>query len=119
MFRVVIVDDEELYRRLIRAMVEQEEDFQVMAEASDGSEAVELMDKISPDLVLMDVQMQHMNGFEATSLIMERHPEARVILVSKTRRRARYSRMAQDAGAVAFIAKQDLAMSALRHALGS
>ena len=118
-FQVMIVDDEESYRRLVRAMVEKDGHFQVIAEASDGREAVELVDKVSPDLILMDLHMMYMNGFEATRLIMERRPEARVILLSWTRRQSEYSRMAREVGALAFIAKQDLAISALRQVLQS
>ena len=113
----MIADDDESYRRLVRAILEVEEGFQVVAEASDGGEAVKLMDMLNPDVVLMDVQMPSVNGFEATSLILERHPDVRVILWSRTRRRGEYSRMSQKVGALAFMAKQNVSISALRQAL--
>ncbi len=116
MFRVMIVDDEETYRRLIRAMLEREDDFQVVAEASDGNEAVELADEVDPDLVIMDVLMPSMDGFEATRS-MKRHQDTRVVIVSRTRRELDYSRMAQDAGAIAFVTKENLSISGLRQAL--
>ncbi len=117
MFRVMIVDDDETYRRLVRAMVEREDDFQVVAEATDGNEAVELADEVNPDLIIMDVQMPSMGGFEATGTILQRHQDARVVLVSRTRRQLEYSRMAQDAGAIAFVTKENLSISVLRQAL--
>ena len=117
MFCVMIVDDDETYRRLVQAMLEREDDFQVVAEASDGNEAVQLADEVNPDLIIMDVQMLSMDGFEATRTILQRHQDARVVLVSRTRRQLEYSRMAQDAGAIAFVTKEDLCISVLRQAL--
>ena len=117
MFRVMLVDDEELYRCLVRTALEREDDFQVVAEASDGREAVELADEVNPDLIIMDVLMPYMDGFEATRLILERNPEARVVLVSRTGRQQEYSCMSQQVGALAFIAKQDLDTSILMRVL--
>ncbi len=53
-------------------MRERENDFQVVAEAADGNEAVELADEVNPDLIIMDVQMPSMGGFEATRTILQR-----------------------------------------------
>ena len=92
-WRVMIVDDDETYRRLVRAMLQREDDFQLVAEASDGNEAVELADQVNLDLVIMDVQMPSMDGFEATWTILQRHQDTRVVLVSRTRRQLEYSRM--------------------------
>ena len=115
----MVVDDQERYRRLVRNMLEREEDFQVVAEAANGAEALRLMDEVNPDLIIMDVQMPSINGFEATRLVMQRRPDTRVVLVSRTRREREYSRMAEEVGAAAFVLKRDLDVTAVRQALQS
>ena len=117
MFRVMIVDDDKTYRGLVQAMLGREDDFQVVAEATDGNEAVELADEVNPDLIIMDVQMPSIDWFEATRTILQRHQDTRVVLVSRTRRELDYSRMAQDVGAIAFVTKENLSIGVLRQAL--
>ena len=119
MFRVMIVDDQEIYRGLVRAMLDKEDDFHVVAEAGGGKEAIELMEKIEVDLVLMDVLMADMSGFEATRPLLEHRPGAKVILLSRSRRHREYARKAREAGALAFIPKSDLTADALRQILRS
>lgn len=119
MFRVMIVDDEETYRRLVRAMLETEDDFQVLGEASSGTEAVELKESLDADLILMDVVMPDMSGFKATRLMLKRHLGAKVILISRSRRQKEYARLAEEAGALAFVPKSDLSVSTLREILQS
>lgn len=117
MYGVMIVDDHALYRHLLRAMLDREDDFQVMAETGDVGEALELVDRANPDLIIVDVQMPSMDGFEATKLLLQRRPSARVVLVSGTGRVQNYARMAREAGAVAFVRKMDLGIAVLRQAL--
>ena len=117
MFRVMVVDDQESYRRLLRNILEREDDFQVVAEAEDGSEALKMIDEVNPDLIIMDVQMPAMGGLDATKLILQRRPEAKVVLVSMTGRRRHYSRMAHEAGAIAFVPKAELSVNMLRQFL--
>ena len=119
MFRVMIVDDQDAYRRLVRAMLETEVDFQVVAEASSGNEAIELAETVDADLILMDVLMPDITGFEATRLMLERHLGAKVILISRSRRREEYSRLTEEAGALAFVPKSDLSVNTLREILQS
>ena len=119
MFRVMIVDDQEAYRRLVRAMLETEDGFEVIAEAANGNEAIELTESVDADLILMDVLMPDMSGFEATRLMLERHAGAKVILISRSRRQEEYSRLAEEAGALAFVPKSELSVSTLREVLQS
>ena len=80
--RLVVADDHELVRASMRGMLQNEQDLQIIAEAKDGREAIALCRLQRPDLVLMDVKMSKVNGFEATRIIKEELPPTKVLLVS-------------------------------------
>ena len=117
MLRVLLVDDQELFRDMARSMFSGSDDFEVIAEAEDGIEAVNVYPKLNPDLVLMDMQMARMNGLEATREILKWDPDARVVMTSM-RSEPEYQRLAIDMGAVGFIPKRDLSVGSLRDILG-
>jgi two-component system response regulator DegU len=117
MLRVLLVDDQELFRDIARSMFAGSDDFEVIAEAEDGADAVAAYTELNPDLVLMDVQMARMNGLEATREILKGDPEARVVITSM-RSEPEYQRLAIDMGAVGFIPKRDLSVGSLRDILG-
>ena len=115
---VVLVDDQEAFRQIIRKKLEQSGDFQVVAEYGDGSEVVGAVEELGSNLILMDVQMPRMNGFEAARRILEHCPDTEIILTSMNAD-SQYPKMAQEVGVMAFIAKRDLSVEALRAVLGS
>jgi DNA-binding NarL/FixJ family response regulator len=80
--RVLLADDHPLFRAGIRALLKELGGFDVVAEASDGREAVQLVAKHRPQLVLMDIVMPQLDGVEATRRIVEQYPEVRVLMVS-------------------------------------
>lgn len=80
--RVLIADDHALLRAGMRAMLAGEPDVEVVGEAADGREAVELCRELRPDLVLMDVGMPEMDGMEATREIKARYPAVSVLVVT-------------------------------------
>jgi DNA-binding NarL/FixJ family response regulator len=73
---VVVVDDQALVRAGFRVLVDSEDEFEVLGEASNGTEAVALVARTHPDVVLMDVRMPEMDGIEATRQILGAHREA-------------------------------------------
>ncbi len=97
--------------------MEEEGDFRAIGEASDGSEAVALTAQLTPGLVLMDVQMNPMNAFEAARHILDRYPDTRIVLISMHRAKE-YSHLGKEVGAAAFIPKRELNLSTLRQVCG-
>ncbi|MGQ7788225.1 response regulator transcription factor [Nesterenkonia sp. PF2B19] len=106
--RVMLVDDQHLLRMGFRLILEGEEDLEVVAEAADGVEALELMRTLPeeqlPQVVLMDVRMPRMDGIEATGRIVSDHPCARVIILT-TFDLDEYAFSGLQAGASAFLLK--------------
>ena len=80
--RVIVVDDHDLLRASLRSMLECEGDLQIVGEAKDGQEAIELCRLHRPDLVLMDVRMPRVDGFEATRRIKEEVGTTKVLIMS-------------------------------------
>ncbi|MFN2198044.1 MAG: response regulator [Anaerolineales bacterium] len=80
--RVLVADDHAIMRDGIRALIQPEEDLLVIGEAEDGRAAVELVDRLHPDVVLMDIAMPLLNGLEATRQIKRDHPEIQVLVLT-------------------------------------
>jgi DNA-binding NarL/FixJ family response regulator len=100
----MIVDDQPAIRRGLRMALTAESDLSVVAEADSGEAALDLVASLHPDVVLMDIELPHMNGISATRAIRAIHPPVAVIILSihddaLTRARA------AEAGAAAFVAK--------------
>ncbi len=102
--QILIADDHELVRDGIKRMLGYEEDLEVVGEASNGRQAVELCRRLKPDLVLMDVRMPEMDGLEATSAIKAERPEVSVLVIS-TYRNLDYLLEAIEAGAAGYVLK--------------
>ena len=82
MIRVLLVDDHTILREGVRALLAGEPEIVVVGEAGDGQEALEKVETLTPDVVLMDMVMPRMNGLEATGHIKRRHPEVKVLILS-------------------------------------
>ncbi len=80
MIRVLITDDYRLWRIGVRTLLERENDINVVGEARDGQEAIEMAEQLSPDVILMDIKMPRVDGLEATGQIRTRQPHSRVVV---------------------------------------
>lgn len=105
MIRVLVVDDHAILRDGIRSLLESQEDIVVVGEAGDGSEAIELVDKLLPDIVLMDISMPKTNGLEATRLIKDQYPQVKVLILTQHDNRE-YIAPALGAGAAGYVLKR-------------
>ncbi len=113
--RVLLVDDHELMREGLRAILEKEHDLEVVGEAANGRDAVAEARRLRPDVVIMDVAMKDLNGIEATRQIRAERPEAKVVALSSHSDR-RYVTAILSAGASAYILKAN-AYDELRRAV--
>ena len=120
MIRVLLVDDQAVVRRGLCVRFHLEPDLQVVGEASTGREALTLAQTLTPDVVLMDIEMPGMDGIEATAALRTIVPQSVVVILSiHTERQTRIQ--AQAAGAVAFVEKRgttDTLLAAIRQAAG-
>ena len=102
---ILIADDNSGVRRMIRSLIE-EPDADVV-ECSDGGAAIRAFDELLPDWLLMDINMQPVDGLTAMRTILDKHPEARIIIISQYQD-ARTRDTALAMGAYAFVGKDDL-----------
>lgn len=102
--KILVVDDQSLMRQAMTSFVTFEKDMEVVAQASDGAEAVNLALQLKPDVILMDLQMPVMNGIDATSKITAALPSTKVLAVT-TFHSEDYVVPALKAGASGYIVK--------------
>jgi DNA-binding NarL/FixJ family response regulator len=100
--RILIVDDSASFRKGMRALLDIQPDMQVVGEAPDGDKALEWIEQLHPDLVLLDAQMPGMTGVETAQQIKNRWPQTKVILMTMY---PDYRAKAIEAGANAFMTK--------------
>lgn len=111
--RVLVADDQTPFRRAARSVLDASAGFELVGEASSGEEAVELVGRLQPDLVLMDIEMEGIGGIQAARSIAAMHPETITVLVS-TYRAEDLPLEAHCCGAAAYLHKSELGRNALR-----
>jgi len=110
---VLVVDDQAQFRLAAKAVLRRLDEFELAGEASSGHEAVELADRLHPELVLMDINMPQMSGIEATREILAAHPDTVVILCSTYDVRD-LPADAGASGAAGYVNKEQLGIDMLR-----
>lgn len=105
--KILLVDDHGIVRQGLQAMLEKHNDIEVVGQAEDGQKALSLVQKLKPDIVIMDVTMPVLNGSEATRQIVERFPDVKVIALS-IHSEQRFVANMLKAGASGYIVKECL-----------
>ena len=102
--KIILVDDHAIFLKGLTLMLNECSKFKVIGEASNGLEFLQLLEKVSPDLVLMDIKMPVMNGIEACKKAIEKFPDLKMIALTMFSEH-KYLRMMAEAGALGFIQK--------------
>jgi len=106
--RVVIADDHSLFAAALQAILGTDDRFEVVGVAGDGRQALELAESLEPDVVLMDISMPVLDGFQATKKLRKRHPEISVLMLTGSNAREDVDR-ARTSGAAGYITKDRIA----------
>jgi DNA-binding NarL/FixJ family response regulator len=106
--RVLIADDHRLFAQALEAILATDERIEIAGHAGDGAEAVRLAQSLDPDVILMDIAMPGMDGFEATRQIRRRKPDACVLMLTGSNARTDVDR-ARKAGAAGYVTKDRIA----------
>ena len=103
--KVLLAEDHTIVRKGIRSLLDNEPDIEVIGEAEDGREAVEKVEELCPDIVLMDITMPRLNGLDASRQIKKMHPEVRVLVLTMYTNEEYILQLLQ-AGASGYLVKQ-------------
>ena len=119
--RVLIVDDQEPFRTVARTVVDLTDGFEVVGEAQDGEAAIADARSLSPELILMDVNLPGISGLEATRRILAEHGDGPpiIVLVLSTYEASEYGPQAAEVGAAGFIPKSEFSPERLLDAWSS
>ena len=119
--RLLLADDHDIIRQSVKSFLSQQPDIAVIAEAKDGTIAVDLAEKLSPDIVLMDIKMSKMNGIEAARQMIGNNADTKIIILS-THSDKSFVEAAFKAGVLGYVLKSSIfddLMPAIRHAMAN
>jgi DNA-binding NarL/FixJ family response regulator len=105
-FGILVVDDFEPWRKLMRSILQRRPELRVVAEIADGMEAVQKAQELKPDLILLDIGLPNLNGLEVASRIRQVDPGARIIFLTQNRNKE-VARAALSNGAKGYVLKAD------------
>lgn len=110
--KVLLVDDHVVVRQGLKALLTDEPDLEVVGEASNGREALDSLERLEPDVLLMDISMPGLNGIEATRQIKQRYPHLKVVILSM-HANEEYVFQVLQAGAAGYVLKQSDSLEVL------
>jgi DNA-binding NarL/FixJ family response regulator len=113
--RIVVADDHPTILRLVKQLIGQEPHMKVVGSAPDGATAIALAEELRPDVVVLNVVMPNMTGFEAARRIREAAPDTGIVILS-THKDEQFVKLARECGATAFVSKGQ-AVEELVHAI--
>jgi DNA-binding NarL/FixJ family response regulator len=119
--RILIVDDYEFWRYCVVSMLKEHPEFEIVGEGSDGVDAIEMSANLQPDIVLLDLGLPEVNGFEAAREIRKTSPGSKIVFLTQTRNQDLVNE-ARKVGAQGFVSKMDAAdelVPAMRAALAN
>jgi DNA-binding NarL/FixJ family response regulator len=105
-YDIVLADDHVLVRQGIRKILQQDDDMRVVAEAGDGVELMEILENVTPDLVILDISMPRLKGLVAAAKIRELYPNLKVLILSMHRSKE-YLQQALAVGVNGYLLKED------------
>jgi DNA-binding NarL/FixJ family response regulator len=106
--KIVLADDNRIIRQSVRVLLEAEPDFDILAEAKDGPEAVRMVERFYPNVLLLDLIIPEMNGFEVTRVVRKRFPKTKIVILTVHANEA-YVLEALQAGALGYVLKDYIA----------
>jgi DNA-binding NarL/FixJ family response regulator len=105
-YRIVLADDHAMFRRGVKRIIQENKELEVIGEAGDGLQLLEIIKKSSPDMVILDVSMPNLRGLEATREIKMAYPEIKIIILTMHKDKE-YLFHALAAGAEGYLLKED------------
>jgi NarL family two-component system response regulator LiaR len=102
--KVMLVDDHDMVRQGLAIFIETVDDLELVAQASNGVQAIQLCDQLVPDVILMDLMMPEMDGFEASQAILAAHPDIRIVALTSFKDK-KLVQSALQAGAMSYVLK--------------
>jgi HlyD family secretion protein len=104
MIRIIITDDDLFIRQILSAYLKSEQDLEIVATADNGKTAIELVDRLKPDIILLDLEMPEMDGISVSKIICQQYPQTKVVILS-SHEREDYVTEAIEVGAVGYLFK--------------
>jgi DNA-binding NarL/FixJ family response regulator len=104
--KLLIVDDHPVFRRGLREIIEERKTFQIIGEAADGKSALAMLPQIRPDVIVLDIDMPHINGIEVVRLLQREKSPIRIIFLTMYKDEDLYN-AAMDAGVKAYVLKEN------------